>query len=527
MADQGSDTYVVRELFRFGSRRALDAFLAAWQQVVGRHEILRTSLAWEGLPHPVQVVHRRATMPVVEVASDGGDVVRRLLSVSDGLMDLRRAPLMDAFATSDREGWVLALRLHHVTQDHTTLEVILDEVAAIMRGDGADLPIPLPYRAYVAQALLAVPAEEHHAYFAGLLGDVTEPTVPFGVPGVRGDGRDVVERTQALDAALAAQVRVQARRFGVSPATLFHVVWSRVLAGICGRDDVVFGTVLFGRMQGGAGADRVPGLFINTLPVRARAREGGVSDAVRAMHAQLAALLVHEHASPAAAQRASGVRAPAPLFTSLFNYRHESGTSGASPAGFERLLESERTNYPLTVSVDDDGTGFAFVTQAAEEIDLEAVGRLLAAATENVVAALAQESAGPRAQLPGAGGPDGNGEPDGLSEEDLHRVLVEWNDTAVPPPAASLPELFAARVREAPDSPRWFSGTTRCPTRNSTAGRTGWRCSWSNWGYAPAHRSRCSWSARWTWSWRLWPCRRRAGRMCRCTRAIPRTASPG
>ncbi|KJY40230.1 hypothetical protein VR41_15140, partial [Streptomyces sp. NRRL B-1568] len=47
-----------------------------------------------------------------------------------------------------------------------------------------------------------------------------------------------------------------------------------------------------------------------------------VTDAVRAMQAQLADLLVHEHAPLTLAQQATALPAQTPLFTSLLNYRH-------------------------------------------------------------------------------------------------------------------------------------------------------------------------------------------------------------
>ena len=99
---------------------------------------------------------------------------------------------------------------------------------------------------------------------------------------------------------------------------------------VSAREDVVFGTVLFGRMQGGEGADRVLGLFINTLPVRIRYGEEGVEDARAGIHMFCWQILLrHEHASLALAQRCSAVPAPAPLFSALLNYRHTPGADQA------------------------------------------------------------------------------------------------------------------------------------------------------------------------------------------------------
>ena len=41
----------------------VEAFQNAWRQNIQRHEVLRTSVHWENLEKPVQVVHREALLP--------------------------------------------------------------------------------------------------------------------------------------------------------------------------------------------------------------------------------------------------------------------------------------------------------------------------------------------------------------------------------------------------------------------------------------------------------------------------------
>ncbi|TMR09228.1 condensation domain-containing protein, partial [Nonomuraea zeae] len=454
LTEGGEDAYVMPMVLEFDSRDRLDAFIDAVQRVVDRHDIYRTSIVWEGLREPVQVVWRQASLPVREVTLPQGDGVlaERLVAHVGQVMDLGHAPLMDLHLTRvpGTGRWLGLVRNHHIVRDHTALEIVLREVRAILAHRDATLPQPLPFRNFVAQARGAVERADHERYFADLLGDVTEPTAPFGMVDVRGNGADAVRKVVPFSTDLHTRLLEVARRVGASPATLLHVAWSRVLAAVSGRDDVVFGTILFGRMNAGAGSDQVPGPYMNTLPVRVRTGELGVLDAVSAMRSQLAGLLEHEHAPLTLAQQASGVPGDLPLFTALFNYRHntsgpqEQQESNGGLDGINLVYLRERTNYPLLVSVDDDGNRISLAIDAVAPIDPGEVGVLVRTATENLVGALEDCLAGgPEIGLGGVGV---------LGAEALDRLLREWNDTAVEVASVTLAGLFEAQVGRTPDA---------------------------------------------------------------------------
>ena len=453
MTPAGSeDAYLQPFVLRFDSRGRADGFISALQRVIDRQDIYRTSVAWEGLPEPVQVVWRKARLPVAEITLDErADASRQLLAAAGSWMDVSRAPLL-RLVTAAEPGtgrWLALLQIYQLVRDHTAMDIVLDEVRAIIDGHGDRLAPPLPFRDFVAESRLGMAREEHERYFAGLLGEVTEPTAPFGLLDVFNQGTSVTQFVLPVDGALAARVREQARALAVSPATLFHAAWARLLAVLAGRDDVVFGTVLFGRMNAGAGAGKVLGPFINTLPVRVRVDGTGLADAVAALRVQLAELLVHEHAPLALAQRASGVAAPVPLFTSIFNYRHGQDLGSATATGFEGmeiLYTLPRSNYPLTVAIDDLRTGFLITVDAVAAAPPELVCELLHTVLRNVVVALGEAPAAPWCGI------------EVLDTERRRQVLAEWNDTAVPVPAATVPGLIAAQAARTPDAVAVISG---------------------------------------------------------------------
>ncbi|MFD1299540.1 amino acid adenylation domain-containing protein, partial [Lysobacter gummosus] len=444
-SERPGDAYLMRSLIAFDSRERVDSFVDALQQVISRHDILRSAPRWQGLARPVQVVHRRAPMPVelLTVAEDR-PAMQTLLAASDPTrikLDLEKAPLLRAYVVEDYATgeWLMALLNHHLVDDNYSMQLLHKEVRLILQGQEHLLAAPQPYRNFIARTH-AVPDSVHEAYFRERLGDVDEPTAPFGVLNVQGSDTGAQARVD-LPAATARRVREAARQQGVTPAVLFHVAWALVLSRCSGRDDVVFGTVLSGRLQGSEAADQVVGMFINTLPIRVRLGGVSLSEAIAQAYRSLGELLEHEQASLTLAQRCSAVAPPLPLFTTLINFRHgqmlqdAQNPSASSWQGVRALGTEERSNYPLGICVDDIGEGFSLTAQTSHGIDADRIVAYLHTAVDSMLAALDAEPAIALQAL------------EILPATERERLLIEFNQASVS--AEPLQEPFVHRMFEA------------------------------------------------------------------------------
>ncbi|WP_165771549.1 non-ribosomal peptide synthetase, partial [Vreelandella nigrificans] len=145
---QEGDAYVTQHLLGFDCQERLEAFIACFNKLIDRHDILRTAVLWDGLHEPVQVVYRYAELALEWLDLDGNGshcVAERLHAEVDPehhRIDVRRAPMLRAVAAYDAEQnrWLLQLPSHHLVMDHTTLELLVEEIALIQQGRADELP---------------------------------------------------------------------------------------------------------------------------------------------------------------------------------------------------------------------------------------------------------------------------------------------------------------------------------------------------------------------------------------------------
>src|SRR6185437_8786460 len=149
--------------------------------------------------------YREALLPFEEVVLDpcreAGDQINDWVRPQHQRMDLRRAPLMRmrvAESPASRT-WYVHLQCHHIIGDHISQTRLVSEIVDHMQASGTLVQGSTPYRNHVARTLTSAVVNDSSDFFRDRLGDVDEPTAPFGMTNVHGDGSSVEECVRELD----------------------------------------------------------------------------------------------------------------------------------------------------------------------------------------------------------------------------------------------------------------------------------------------------------------------------------------
>jgi non-ribosomal peptide synthetase component F len=139
-------------------------------------------------------------------------------------------------------------------------------------------------------------------------------------------------------------------------STVAQGAWALLLGAYSGEDDVVYGAALSGRPPSLPDVSRIPGMFINTLPVRVRIDPHmPVSRWLRRLQEQLLELREYEYSPLAQVQGWSPIPRSVPLFDVVVTFQNfpVDGTlieeAARNGLRIEPVLSREQSTAPLTV----------------------------------------------------------------------------------------------------------------------------------------------------------------------------------
>ncbi|MCP4655581.1 MAG: amino acid adenylation domain-containing protein, partial [bacterium] len=456
-----SGVYVEQLSARLEGKLEVAVFARAWQQMVDRHAALRSSFHWEELKKPAQVVYRQLEVTLERSSWRGlstSEQRRRLEAYlhadRERGFDLGAPPLMRLALFELGEGvFQFVWSYHHLYLDGWSQALVLQEVfrcyEALSQGRPVLLPRPRPYRHYIAW-LQRQDLEEARSYWQRELAGFTAPTLlgPWqDSPGEHGDYREV---RRGFSAPVSFALQSLARRHELTLNTLVQGVWALLLGRYSGDDDVVFGTTTSGRPADLPGVESMVGLFINTLPVRARISPQEALPAwLERLQVQQAELRHYEYSPLDQVQKWSEVPADQGLFDHILVFEnYPIDASLRQPAeGLEisDVRSFERTNYALTVVIIPTSELELRALYDCRSWDTVTVLRMLGH-FENILRGVTAD--------PSAGsGPRRLGEVPMLAGGERQQLLFEWSDTRCDAAgASSIQELFAVQVERTPEA---------------------------------------------------------------------------
>jgi len=290
-----------------------DLFRQAWDSIAARHAALRTRFRWEGLDKPRQEVVASVASPfhVIDVSSksaaERSATFTAFLEADRRLgFDLSEAPLwrVTLFRISDAD-YRMVWTYSHAILDSSFAEVVREVFAvyeALIETRPPQLEDRRAYRDHILwlENDLHTRTEEIRGFWRGHLAGFTSPTnlETAQLPVARGDtvpsGHDTVNfriSRETFD-----RIRSVAAANDVRSSTFVDAAWALVLRSFSGQDDVVFGSTRACRRSSIAGAEAIIGLFINTVPVRARVvGDRPVLEFLRELRREQRALRPFEH----------------------------------------------------------------------------------------------------------------------------------------------------------------------------------------------------------------------------------------
>ncbi len=458
--DPGSSAYNQPSAIRLSGDLDARALTLALEEIVGRHEALRTTFHGEE-GRPVQRVEAAGAFFVPRVdlsnvpAGERAALLTRLVRERTGRpMDLGHGPLIRAtlFRLGPAEH-VLEITLHHIVSDGWSAGVLVHELAALYTAFRNGKTSPLPplavqypdYAAWQRQTLTGEALETQIGWWRTQLAGaptILELPVDRPRPAVQTDRGAV--RPMSYPQPLAESLKGLAERSGSTLFMVFLAVFQTLIQRYTGRLDVVLGTDVANRIR--PEIEPLIGFFGSQVVLRTDlSGDPTLLELLERVRRMVLDTFAHQEVPfPAVVEALQPERdlGRTPLFQVMLSLQKAPGEVGLPGLTLSGLtVETGTSKFELVVVPVESPTSLGgWAEYNSDLFDATTIERLL----HHFEILLGQAATDPTRKISTM---------ELIAPAERHQLLLEWNDSAVEfNDGQTLPALLAEQAARTPDA---------------------------------------------------------------------------
>jgi amino acid adenylation domain-containing protein len=459
--ESGTSLYNIPSAFYLRGTLNVPALEQALNEILGRHEALRTSfMTVEG--QAVQVIAPNLTlkMPVINLqelpqTKREAEVLQLVTHEAQRPFDLTQAPLLRATLLQlGEEEYVVMFTMHHIISDGWSMGILIQEVVALYEGFSKGLPSPLSelpiqyadFAVWQRQWLQKEVLESQLAYWRSQLGG-TVPVLqlPTDRPRPKVQTFQGATKSFSLSAHLTEALKALSRKEDVTLFMTLLASFQTLLYRYSGQEDILVGSAIANRNR--KEIEPLIGFFVNTLVLRThlggnpsfRELLGRVREVTLGAyaHQDLPFEYLIEDLHP---ERNLSYN---PLFQVMFILQNASRSELKLPCLTLSPLKVEKrtAKFDLSLSMEDTESGLTGVFEYNTDLfDSATINRMV----EHFCTLLSGIVAHPNSCLKDL---------PLLTEAERQQLLVEWNNTQIDySQKQCIHELFENQVERSPDA---------------------------------------------------------------------------
>jgi len=450
--DRGSTTYNLPQILRFETEPEQEKITEACQELVNRHESLRSSFHMVG-DRLVQRIEPWLDFYMEYLDAPGPEDIDKMRDTFIQPFDLAKAPLLRmGIVKQADDSYLLLADMHHIIADAISNIILVQDFMALYSKNQLP-PLKLHYKDYSewrnsleTRESIREQGEYWEREFDQAPAPLNLPTDFQRPPKQRFEGNLL---SFEIDAKQTRILNTIARSQGSTLFMVLLAIYNIFLAKISYQDEIVVGTPVAGRRH--TDLEKIIGMFVNTLPLRNRLPEDRPYTFFlkQVREKVLKALENQEHPFEDLVEKVELERDMSrnPLFDVMFAYQNmfTAPAGVSSPEGDELLLtpypfKIKTSKFDLTLNAAEDEEkllmSFEYSTQLfSEQKILRFIDYFL-----QITTVVTQDYDRKIAQI------------EMISEEEKRRLLIDFNDTdAEYPSHKTIMQLFTEQVQKKPD----------------------------------------------------------------------------